>query len=179
MLAPRIAEADKNIAGLLILAGNTRPLPELVVEQMEYLEALSGGLVAPDLAMDALKREAARVMDPALPIDTPATELLLQLPASYWKDLSGYRPAQAAARLDLPMLILHGERDYQVTLRDLQGWRDALAAHPGVQIKSYPELNHIFMSGEGRSMPAEYSREGRIPDYVVNDIVAWIKQNSR
>jgi dienelactone hydrolase len=174
MLAPRIAEADPEIKGLLILAGNTRPLPDIVIEQILYLGTLNGDLVAPELALEALKREATRVMDPALPADTPASELLLQLPAAYWRDLSTYKPAEAAARLKIPMLILQGERDYQVTLGNLIGWRDALAGRSDVSIKTYPELNHIFMPGEGRSMPEEYYRPNHVPDYVVADIVRWI-----
>jgi fermentation-respiration switch protein FrsA (DUF1100 family) len=179
MLAPRIAEADKGLAGLVIMAGNTRPIPEIVVEQVEYLGGLQGGLVSPEMGMAALKREAARVMDPALPLDTPASELLLQMPASYWRDLTGYDPAESARRLDLPMLILQGGRDYQVTMRNLEGWRDALRGRPAVTIKAYPDLNHLFIPGEGRSLPAEYMRPGRIPDGVLADIIAWIQQQSQ
>jgi dienelactone hydrolase len=178
MLAPRIAERDPGIAGLMILAGNTRPLPELVVEQMQHLGLLNGGLVAPDMALEALKREAARVMDPALSLNTPASELLLQLPASYWRDLSSYKPAETASRLRMPMLILQGERDYQVTLTDLQGWRAALGQRGDVRIKSYPGLNHLFMPGEGKSTPQEYARPNQIPGNVIADIIDWLRSTS-
>jgi hypothetical protein len=76
----------------------------------------------------------------------------------------------------MPMLILQGERDYQVTSRDLQGWRDAVGSHANVTIKSYPTLNHLFQPGEGKSTPAEYEKGGHIPDFVLDDIGAWIKQ---
>ena len=69
-----------------------------------------------------------------------------------WKDLEGYKPAQVAAKLTIPMLILQGERDYQVTLDDLQGWRDALGGRARVTIKSYPPLNHLFLPGEARAL---------------------------
>jgi fermentation-respiration switch protein FrsA (DUF1100 family) len=102
--------------------------------------------------------------------------LLRSAPDSYWKDLEAYKPAQAAALLTMPMLILQGERDYQVTLGDLQGWRDALDGHAGVTIKSYPTLNHLFLPGEGKSTPSEYGRAGHIPDFVLDDIADWIKK---
>jgi hypothetical protein len=72
------------------------------------------------------------------------------------------------------MLILQGERDYQVTMRNLDGWRRALGSRADVSIKTYPALNHIFMPGEGKSMPAEYEMPSRVPDYVVADIADWI-----
>jgi fermentation-respiration switch protein FrsA (DUF1100 family) len=102
--------------------------------------------------------------------------LLLQLPASYWRDLNAYNPAQAASRLRIPIFILQGERDYQVTLKDLQGWRDALAGRSDVRIRTYPNLNHLFMPGDGASRPDEYFRPNRVAPEVVADIVAWIDQ---
>jgi fermentation-respiration switch protein FrsA (DUF1100 family) len=95
-------------------------------------------------------------------------------PETYWKDLDSYDPARTAAKLSIPMLILQGERDYQVTLADLQGWRTALEGRANVTIKSYPTLNHLFLPGEGKSTPAEYDRAGQIPAFVLDDIAGWI-----
>ncbi len=95
-------------------------------------------------------------------------------PSRYWKDLDAYKPAQVAAALSVPMLILQGERDYQVTLADLQGWRDALAGKGHVTFKTYPTLNHLFLAGEGKSTPAEYERAGHIPAFVLDDIAGWV-----
>jgi dienelactone hydrolase len=152
-LAPRIAAEDRALAGLVIMAGATRPLMEAAREQLTYLASLSPGAVNVEDTLQTLRRS---------------------VPEAYWKDLDAYAPAQAAARLSMPMLILQGERDYQVTLADLQGWRDALQGRPGVTIKSYPALNHLFIPGEGKSTPAEYERAGHIPEFVLDDIADWI-----
>jgi dienelactone hydrolase len=152
-LAPRIAAEDRTLAGIIILAGSTRPLLDVAREQLVYLSSLNPGAINPDKTLEQLRQAA---------------------PESYWTDLNAYKPAQTAATLKLPMLILQGERDYQVTLADLQGWRDALRDHAGVTIKSYPTLNHLFQSGEGKSTPAEYERAGHIPDFVLDDIAAWL-----
>ena len=93
---------------------------------------------------------------------------------AYWKDFEEYSPARTVATLTLPMLILQGERDYQVTLTDLQGWRNAVGGRANVTIKSYPTLNHLFLQGEGKSTPSEYERAGHIPEFVLDDIAAWI-----
>jgi alpha-beta hydrolase superfamily lysophospholipase len=39
-LVPRIAAENPGISGLIIMAGATRPLPELMVEQAEYVASL-------------------------------------------------------------------------------------------------------------------------------------------
>ncbi|MDZ7606574.1 MAG: alpha/beta hydrolase [Cyclobacteriaceae bacterium] len=37
MLAPEIANANPEVAGIIMLAGNARPFAELIVAQTEYL----------------------------------------------------------------------------------------------------------------------------------------------
>jgi fermentation-respiration switch protein FrsA (DUF1100 family) len=72
------------------------------------------------------------------------------------------------------MLVLQGERDYQVTMDDFKRWRDALTGRSSVTFKSYPALNHLFMPGKGPSIPAEYQQPGHVAEEVVRDIAAWI-----
>jgi fermentation-respiration switch protein FrsA (DUF1100 family) len=73
------------------------------------------------------------------------------------------------------MLLLQGERDYQVTMEDFQGWKAALASKRNATFKSYPALNHLFLEGTGKSAPAEYQQVGHVPQTVIDDIVAWIR----
>jgi dienelactone hydrolase len=155
MLAPRIGAADPALAGLIILAGATRPLLDAAREQLAYLGSLNPGGVSVDEGIKMLLKAA---------------------PESYWKDLDSYNPGETAAKLPMPMLILQGERDYQVTMADLEGWRKALSGRSGVTIKSYPTLNHLFMPGEGKSRPSEYEQPGHIPEFVLDDMAAWIRQ---
>jgi hypothetical protein len=140
-----------------ILAGSTRSFDEVVREQLAYLASVSPGSAG--AAGDA---EAA------------LQNLRRGVPQSYWEDFDAYRPLETAAQLDLPMLILQGERDYQVTLADLEGWRGTLGGRANVTVKTYPALNHLFLPGEGKSTPAEYAQPGRIPDVVLDDIAGWI-----
>ncbi len=39
---------------------------------------------------------------------------------------------------------------------------------------SYTSLNHMFIEGEGKCLPAEYGVRGNVPEYVINDIAEWI-----
>jgi hypothetical protein len=174
MLAPRIASQSKEIAGLVILAGNSRPLPELMVEQVEYMASIAPDPAAQQASTATVRQQAAKTMDPSLSLNTPAGELL-GAPAAYWKDLNAYKPAAVAATLSIPMLVLQGERDYQVTMKDFEGWRESLKGRSGVTFKSYPDLNHAFMTGTGKSIPAEYQKPGKVAEIVIVDIAAWVK----
>jgi hypothetical protein len=96
-------------------------------------------------------------------------------PASYWLDLRGYDPPAAAKSLTQPLLVLQGERDYQVTMvDDFAKWKAALSGKRNVTFHTYPALNHLFLAGTGKSLPAEYSTPGHVAIDVINDIVVWI-----
>jgi uncharacterized protein len=175
MLVPRIGQADGNIAGLIVMAGPTRPLEDLVLDQTTYLASLGGAPTAEaKQQLDEIRRQAANVKSPKLSATTPAAEAL-GVPGSYWLDLRGYQPAQAAKLLTQPLLILQGGRDYQVTLVEYDGWRKALEGRKNASFKLYPKLNHLFMEGEGQSTPQEYDMRGPVPGYVIDDLAAWIK----
>jgi dienelactone hydrolase len=180
MLVPRIGKAKESIAGFVILAGSTRPLEDLIVEQTEYLASLAGKLSDEDQKkVDELKRQAARVKSPDLSAETPSGELPFGAPANYWLDLRGYEPAVEAKSLQKPMLVLQGERDYQTTMVDFANWKKALASRDDVRLVSYPKLNHLFIEGQGKSRPEEYAKPGNVAAEVVDDIARWIEKSGR
>jgi dienelactone hydrolase len=179
MVAPQVGELDPGFAGLILLASPTRPLEDLLIEQTTYLLSLGGPLSAEQkAALDKLKTQVARIKEGKVTADTPASELPLGVPGSYWLGLRAIRPAETAAKLKQPLLILQGERDYQVTMTDFDGWKKALGQRKNVELKSYPKLNHLFMEGAGetKAKPAEYEKEGHVAQEVIEDIAAWIKK---
>ncbi len=97
------------------------------------------------------------------------------IPAFFWRYLRDYDVVGTAAKLRMPVLILQGERDYQVTLEDFAGWKKGLAGRGNVTFKSYPALNHLFMTGKGKARPEEYEAPGHVAREVVDDIAAWVK----
>ena len=176
MLVPRIAAADPKLAGAIVMAGAARPLEQAILEQTKYL-ANADGAVTPEeqkqIDGTAVLADAIRALTPA---DAAAGKSVFNVPASYWLDLRGYDPPAAAAALALPLLVLQGERDYQVTLEEFGRWKAALAARRNVTFHSYPALNHLFIAGTGKSLPAEYNQPSHVAQDVVDDLAAWIKR---
>lgn len=177
MLAPRIAEADPRISGIIILAGNTRPLEELIIEQTRGIFLQDGVLSAAESAqLAALSAQAAQIKEIKLHPQSTSTLKPFGVPAAYWLDLSAYDPVLTARRLNKPILILQGERDYQVTLEDFDGWKKGLSDKADVTFKVYPAMNHLFIEGAGKSTPLEYRQPGHIAAVVLEDCAAWILQ---
>ncbi len=164
-LGPRIAERDPQLAGLIILAGSTRPLEDLIVEQMEYLGT-------PADQLEKVKQQAAEIRA----LQNAEGAPILNAPRSYWLDLNKYDPKAEIQKLHCRILVLQGGRDYQVTQPDYAGWQAALKGHTNVTFHLYPALNHLFIAGEGKSKPAEYEKAGHVSAEVIDDIAGWMKQ---
>jgi dienelactone hydrolase len=175
-LIPRIAARDKQIAGFISLAGATRPLEDVILEQNNYFAMLDGAVSKEEQAgLDQIKQFVAKIKS-LKESDRNSTEFYYGAPAAYYLDLKNYNPPQDAKSLKQPILILQGERDYQVTMTDFQNWKNALGNRKSVTFKTYAKLNHLFMSGEGTPSPADYEKTNHVSAEVISDIAAWILQ---
>jgi uncharacterized protein len=173
-VAPRVAAASPAVAGLVILAGGAEPPQWAAVRQFRYLAALDPATAdASRQLIETVTRQAEAVDH--VTAATPASDLPFGAPAPYWLSLRGYDPGAEAAKLDRPMLLLQGARDYQVTVADdLARWQAALAGRPDVTVRVYDADNHFFFTGHGTSTPAEIERAQHVDPAVVTDIAAWV-----
>ena len=175
-LVPRIAQQDEQSAGFIIMAGAARPLEDLILDQFRYIYNLDNQLTEDEKQhLERLEKQIQTVKSDELSKATPAEALPLGVPASYWLDLKDYEPVKLAKKIQRPLLILHGQRDYQVTMEDYQMWKEALADFKNVCFEVFPSLNHLFMTGEGMGSPAEYEKAGHVDVAVIQTIDDWIE----
>lgn len=174
-LAPKIAAGTPGVAALVMLAAPSRPLQDLVVDQLAYFTTLDPASPERKNRLAEAHAFKKKLDDPAL---QPEDEVLFPgggaMKGAYFLSMRGYHPAQVAAGLSLPILLLQGDRDYQVTAPDLDGYKKALSGKKNVVIKQYPRLNHLFIAGQGASRPEEYDVPGHVDEEVVADIAAFI-----
>lgn len=176
MVIPRIGQQDSEISGFIIMAGTTRAVEDVIIEQVNYISLLDGKISEREKTkLDEIKIviEKIKKLKPSDSITN--RENLLGAYAEYWLDLRNYDPPEAAKNIQQPMLILQGGRDYQVTIEDFKGWKKALSLRKDVEFKLYPKLNHLFIEGEGKSTPTDYSKSGHVAKNVIDDIADWIK----
>ena len=168
-LAPRIASEDHRIAGVIMFAAPTRHLEDLILEQTRYLANLSG--MNQTAEIEAVERGVEKIKT----LNFTGNETVFGAGKAYWQDLSTYDPVAVAQTLRIPMLILQGLRDYQVTLTDFERWNQTFSGNPLVTLKTYPSLNHLFIPGTGTPSNAEYQIPGHVSAQVVSDTVRWVK----
>jgi len=171
--APFIARDDPDLAGIILLAGCSRPLTEVIEEQVEYLVGLDGEVTAEEQQeLDRTRRTLAEVRAGQLDGE-PAV-----LPRRYLHMLKRYDPVEAARSLTLPVLIVQGGRDYQVTMKDWALWRQGLKDRANVTFRLFDKCNHLFAAGEGPSSPEEYMTAGHMAEEVITVLAGWITQGA-
>lgn len=173
---PLILKNCEGVKGGISLAGCSRPLDELLEYQYGFLTKLDGKVSLPEKIF--LKKEQKKidfVRSDKLFTAKPKKNLLAYWPTEFWKDVKNYKPVDVLKSLDMPVLFLQGDRDYQVTNDDLKLWKSGYLEKKNWSFISYPKLNHLFIEGEGKPNPSEYWNGGNIPMYVIEDISGWIK----
>ncbi|MDD5601284.1 MAG: DUF3887 domain-containing protein [Actinomycetota bacterium] len=171
-LAPRIAARDEEIAGLILLAGGSNGLYiEKALEQIEYIASLDGKIDETETKqMDEIEKQLKKIRE----LDIKEGEIVLGASKAYWEDLIAYDPVKTAKNLTIPMFFLQGERDYQVTMEDFREWEEGLSGKDKVYLKSYQDLNHLFVTGTGKSTPDDYTKPGNVAEVVIEDIAEWV-----
>ncbi len=175
MCAPRIAEQSKDVAGIILLAGNAGPVEDILLDQVKYLSSLKPGDADAKKNIEDMQVQVLNVKSLTKESDIESFQLPLSLPKNYWLALKGYNQVATAKTLGCKILIMQGGRDYQVTTADYNTWQKELKTFPNVQFKLYDKLNHFFIEGTGKSKPEEYDVEGNVPEYVIDDIAAFCK----
>ncbi|NHN58887.1 MULTISPECIES: alpha/beta fold hydrolase [Halorussus] len=170
-LAPRIAARDDNLAGVVMLAPLARSAGRAILDQNEYLANRDGTVT--EAERDRLE-QVRQVVQQIRSLDFPDDEVVFLGGDEYWRTLAEYDHLATARRLDVPRLLLFGERDYQVTVEDdLPLWKNALADESNVTVRRYDRLNHLFMPGTGKPGNAEYLEQNNVAKRVVVDLAAF------
>ena len=165
MLAPEIAKKADKVAGIVMLAPSGRKLPQLMVEQARFLGQSSPGQLA-EIEQQADQLSAHKL---------PATQTFFGAPASYYYDLEARDEVAIARSLDVPILILHGSRDYPAIDEDIRDWQTGLKGDAKVQVKTFPGLNHLFIVATDKPAPTEYFAPGHVDAAGIGTIASFIE----
>lgn len=174
MLAPRIARRDPGLAGIIMMAAPARPLLDVLAGQIRSKGQRTGTPAAAIARQEKAIRSERALLAKADPKHPPKGRFMFA-PQGWWLSVHDYDQVAVAKSLSLPMLILQGGNDIQVSpTRDFDAWKKALAGKPDVTFHLYPGLSHLFMPGPTRSA-ADYEKPYHMDSGVIRDIAGWIR----
>lgn len=165
MLAPEIAARAGHVAAVAMLAPPARPPLVILRDQLRYLGApreLRGQV------------EAALAVVELVALGDDPTLRVMGMPLSYWRDWEAHDGVAAARALDLPLLVLQGDRDYQVTREDFGIWKRSLGRRAAYVLLAGD--NHGFFRGRGRPGPRDYAEDVHVDPRVVDRLVELVRR---
>jgi dienelactone hydrolase len=175
MCAPMIAKLSPKIKGIIMLAGPAKNLIDVLPEQARYMALLDDTITnLEEMQLTQNKWLVDKLKNPAELKKMPKA-LLGGTGYKYWQSIIHFNQVETAQSLSIPIYILNGENDFQVIMSEFELWKTQLPNKPNVQFKSYPKLNHLFLETIGERGMKEYDIPGHIPQYVIDDLVKFIK----
>jgi pimeloyl-ACP methyl ester carboxylesterase len=165
LVALAAAQQLPDLCGLVLVAAPGRPLGEVLKAQLRA-NPLNGPLIpSADAAIDALA--AGRRVDPAT-LPAPLLGLFNPRVQGFLISVFALDPAELAAKVSVPILIVQGGKDIQVPVADAERLK---AASPTATLVVLPKVNHVLkdVAGEGR---AENVATYSAPDLPLGEGVA-------
>ena len=155
-LAPRVAaRAAVPPAGIVLLAAPARPFEESLRSQLHYIARLQG-------------------TDPSQ-ADSMAQRMTASLPAEYVAMARRYDPVATARNLTLPILVVQGSHDYQVTAADFDRWWTLLRDRPAVRFAWLPGLDHLMRPLPAMARPEDYARYVALSPDAVQAVLRFVR----
>ncbi len=177
-LMPRIAAKIPEAAGFIMLAPNASHLEDLMVAQTEYILGLDGRLTMMEKKDIKTVEDTANIIKGLNPGDNYEISELFNAPVSYWLDLQNYRPLQDIKLVGKPVLIIHGDRDYQVNINEYEKWHNAVVDMINADSILIPGINHMLAYGEEQSAPQEYYKLSEVDSSIIDEVTEFIVKNS-
>lgn len=171
MISFSLLHQHPELKGAIILAGSPRKLEEIIYDQAKNAMISSG-------TSTELIEENMQVYDEAIKQTSELNEeseksTILQIDSDYWLSLNN-NSFEKYKEINKKFLILQGEKDFQVFFdKDFQMFKDEYSKNKLVTLKSYENLNHLFMESTTGNVD-EYNIKSNVSSEVIDDIVNWI-----
>ncbi len=202
MIAPMVGAARSDVAFLVLLAAPGVPIKDLMADQARDAMKAQGAdaATAQKAWKDSVKRNAflakhsgqsdyVEQVKAYIEQDLKATGLsgealdsavqsqAASLTTAWFEYFIQFDPKVYLQQIHVPVLAINGETDVQVAAEpNLKGIKAALAGNKDVEIKAYPQLNHLFQTSSSGAVHEYIKIEETIAPQVLKDITRWLDQ---
>lgn len=173
LVALAAAQEAENLCGVVLIAAAGRPSGDVIKSQLRANPANAPLLEAADAAIDELTA-GRRVDVTAMP--QPLARLFNPAVQGFLISAFSLDPADLAAEVRLPILIVQGGKDLQVPVADAERLK---ASNTSAMLIILPNANHVLkdVAGDSRSVnvAAYQSTDLPLSEGLVSGIAAFIR----
>ena len=174
LCGPLMVNKCKNLKGLILLAAPGRSLLEIIPEQLDYIASLRTKKdETADAQNNAIKWQVNNALKPDLTLWTKSS-LPFGARAKYWLLDRNYKVLEVAKTLTLPILLIQGGRDFNVTKKDYDLWSDAMKGKSNFKKVYFEDLDHMFFVGQGMARPDDVSKPNFVSEKVTSKMIDFI-----
>ncbi|OJY69836.1 MAG: alpha/beta hydrolase [Sphingobium sp. 66-54] len=165
---PAGGRGAEGLCGVILMSTAGRPLGVVMREQLKANPANAPVL---DQALDALDRLEKRESVDVSALHPALQALFAPQVQPYFMDILVRDPAPLAARIALPMLIVQGDRDLQISLADAEALH---GAQPNARLVILPGVTHALklVASDDRAANMATYADPALP--IAPDVVAAI-----
>lgn len=165
MISHRIASENKEIKKIIIMAGSPRLFRDIVKDQnLNAIKKLSKK--EQNKYIKTIEENYKKMKN---------YEDIGQITGKYIKSLDDSMIQNYLNKINLPMLIMQGKKDFQVSYeKDFLEYKKILKNKNAI-FKEYDNLNHIFMKANNKSGIEAYSTPDKVDRKVLYDIVIFLR----
>jgi pimeloyl-ACP methyl ester carboxylesterase len=175
LCGPLIAKKCSGIKGLILLSAPARSLLEIIPEQMDYLVSIESVNMEQMLeTQTAMKWQVLNAQKPDLNLRS-RDMLPFGAKPKYWLFDRNYKVLEVAKTLTLPVLLLQGGRDYNVTKKDFDMWNAAMNGKSNFKSVWLENLDHMYFAGVGMSKPENLANAQHVSATMTDKIVEFVK----
>lgn len=165
---------NKDVKGMILLAGSPKKLYDIYTEQIEYIFNLDGIISPSERTIIQEHKDKVEYFKNYKKGKIEFDSLPMNLSIEYLQHLDKFDPIKYLKQYEKPTLILSGSHDYQVTKIDYDNWKSELKSKNNIKFNFIENVNHIFGTTEKMAVPSDYQKYTPIAPNLFEEINKWI-----
>lgn len=169
-VAPTIALRNPRVSGIVLLATPARRELQVIIDRQLYISSLyysEREKQQLNLLIDYLQKALDGKLLPGTPV--------LAATAGYYDEIDNLNTIESIKELNIPVLILQGDSDYESTVDDYMIFMNALWTKINVYFQILPGLDHYFRRvSREMSTPDDYYEFRHVDRELIDSLFSWI-----
>ncbi|MFX1575277.1 MAG: alpha/beta hydrolase family protein [Promethearchaeota archaeon] len=183
IIGPVLCVEDPNIAALVICAGTSQKLDDILIHQANYAKKMLKGLTQEQKDKLGVKNapDPVKIVEELVEKVKRGDQYVEieghKVYAKWFREHFTHDPLETIRKVKCPVLIVQGEKDFQVPYSNALALRDALenSGNSNVRLLLFPNIDHLLKFEPHQSSQLSYisNMNREVEPLILKSIVVW------